>query len=93
MLKNVLNQPNIIGHLMIALLFVGGVVYAGAFSGFVVETEASSCCGGETTTCGGGTDGFIFSSSECEEEECGICGCYVEGCSDCLYSLYWLWFG
>lgn len=72
---------------MIALLFVGGVVYAGAFSGFVVETEASSCCGGETTTCDGGTDGFTFSSSECcEEEECNICGCYVEGCSDCLYS-------
>ena len=41
---------------MIALLFVGGFVFAGAFDGFIVETEASSCC------CGG-TD--VFSSSEC----------------------------
>ena len=40
---------------MIGLLFVGGVVYAGAFDGFVVETEASSCCGG-------GTDVSFFSS-------------------------------
>ena len=42
MLKNFLNQPNVIGRLMIALLFVGGVVYAGAFDGFVVETQAAS---------------------------------------------------
>ena len=87
MLKNFLNQPNVIGRLMIVLLFAGGVVFAGAFDGFVVETQASSCCGGETNTCGGGTDGFIFSSSECcDEEECGICGCYIAGCDDCLSS-------
>ena len=70
-----LNQSNVIGRLMIALLFVGGVVYAGAFDGFVVETEASSCCGG-------GTDATLFSSSECCDEQC-TCGCYIAGCSDC----------
>lgn len=87
MLKNFLNQPNIIGKLMIALLFVGGVVYAGAFDGFVVETEASSCCG-ETNTCGGGTDALVFSSSECcDEDPCGLCGCNIAGCSNCLDSM------
>ena len=78
MLKNFLNQPNIIGRLMIVLLFVGGVVYAGAFDGFVVETEASSCCGGET-------DAPIFSSSECCDVKC-TCRydrCPRSGCSGC----------
>ena len=63
MIRNFFSTPNVIGKLMIALLFIGGVVYAGAFSGFVVETEATSCCGGETNTCGGGMDDAIFSSS------------------------------
>ena len=62
-------------------------MFAGAFDGFVVETEASGCCGG-------GTSIDIFSSSSNnngdddpeDPEECGECGCYVEGCSDCLNS-------
>ena len=58
MIRNFFSTPNIIGKLMIALLFVGGVFYAGAFDGFVVETQASSCCGGETDTA-------LFSSSSC----------------------------
>ena len=60
---------------MIVLFFAGGVVFAGAFDGFVVETEASSCCGG-------GTDAALFSSSECcdEDDECQLCGCYIAGC-------------
>ena len=77
MFKNFLNQPNVIGRLMIVLFFVGGMVYAGAFGGFVVETEAASCCGG-------GTDASTFSSSECcDEDECTICGCKIAGCFDC----------
>ena len=56
MIRNFFATPNVIGRLMIVLLFVGGVVFAGAFDGFVVETEASSCCGG-------GMDDAIFSSS------------------------------
>ena len=80
MIRNFFSTPNVIGRLMIVLLFAGGVVFAGAFDGFVVETEASSCCGG-------GTDAALFSSSECcDEEECGICGCNIAGCDDCLSS-------
>ena len=66
MIRNFFSTPNIIGKLMIALLFVGGVVYAGAFDGFVVETAASTCCGG-------GTDAALFSSSEC-------CGTRTKSC-------------
>ncbi|MYK22876.1 hypothetical protein F4054_11535 [Candidatus Poribacteria bacterium] len=78
MLKNFLNQPNVIGRLMIALLFVGGVVYAGAFDGFIVETEASCCCGGET-------DAALFSSSECCDQDCPCAAvdCDVSNCSNC----------
>ena len=74
MIRNFFATPNVIGRLMIVLLFVGGVVFAGAFDGFVVETEASSCCGG-------GTDAAIFSSSECcdDDPDDATCGC----CSDC----------
>ena len=73
MIRNFFSTPNIIGKLMIALLFVGGVVYAGAFDGFVVETEASICCGG-------GTDTEHFSSSSCCGTKCNCipgktCGC------------------
>ena len=71
MIRNFFSAPNVIGKLMIALLFVGGVVFAGAFNGFVVETEASSCCG---AGCGGED---IFSSSSC-------CNCERNGgCSPC----------
>ena len=37
-LKKVLNQPNLVGTMMIALLFGAGFVYAFAFDGFNVET-------------------------------------------------------
>ena len=67
MIRNFFSTPNIIGKLMIALLFVGGVFYAGAFDGFVVETQASSCCGGET-------DVEHFSSSSCCGTTCSPVG-------------------
>lgn len=80
MIRNFLSTPNVIGRLIIILLFAGGVVFAGAFDGFVVETKASSCCGG-------GTDAALFSSSDCcDEDECGLCGCYIAGCDNCLNS-------
>ena len=69
MIRNFFSTPNVIGRLVIILLFAGGVVFAGAFDGFVVETEASSCCGG-------GMDDAIFSSS-------GNNGGGDKGC-DCL---------
>ncbi len=37
-LKKVLNQPNVVGTVMIALLLGAGLVYAFAFDGFNVET-------------------------------------------------------
>ena len=81
MIRNFFSPPNIIGRLMIVLLFAGGVVFAGAFDGFVVKTEASSCCGNETNTCGVGTDAPIFSSGTCsDDDECAICGCRIAGC-------------
>ena len=86
MIRNFFSTPNVIGQLMLILLFVGGVVYAGAFDGFVVETQASCCCGGET-------DAVLLSSSSCcdtrtkscksscNEGEAGKCG------TDAGYSL------
>ena len=41
-LKKVLNQPNIVGTVMIALLLGAGFVYAFAFDGFNVETVPNS---------------------------------------------------
>ena len=37
-LKKVLNQPNLVGTVMIVLLFGAGFVYAFAFDGFNVQT-------------------------------------------------------
>ena len=83
MIRNFFSTPNVIGRLVIVLLFAGGVVFAGAFDGFVVETEASNCCGG-------GTSMDIFSSSSCcdedpEPEPCECLGrseCSEEVCAD-----------
>jgi hypothetical protein len=60
MIRNFLLTPNVAGRLMLALLFVAGIVYAGAFDGFIVEVDASSCCGGAETE--------HFSSSNCNDE-------------------------
>ncbi len=62
MIRNFLSTPNVLGRLMIVLLFAGGVVFAGVFDGFVVETQASSCCDG-------GTNVSLFSSSDCCDDE------------------------
>ena len=58
MLRNFFSTPNVIGKLLIVLIFIGGLVFAGAFDGFVVETSAKSCCGGET-------DASVLSSNSC----------------------------
>lgn len=58
MIKNFFSTPNLLGQLLVILLFAGGLVFAGAFNGFVVETKAESCCGGET-------DAALFSSGSC----------------------------
>ena len=40
--EKVLNHPNVVGLVMIALLFCAGFVYAFAFDGFHVETVSSA---------------------------------------------------
>ena len=64
MLKNFFNQPHALGRLVIVLLLAGGVVFAGAFDRFVVQTQASNCCSSGTCVhtaqqasncCGSGT--------------------------------------
>ena len=41
-LKKVLNQPNLIGSMLIALMICGGLVYTFAFDGFNVQTVTDS---------------------------------------------------
>ena len=64
MLRNFFAQPKALRRLVIVLLLAGGVVFAGAFNRFVVQTQASNCCSSGTcvhTTlqasncCGSGT--------------------------------------
>ena len=64
MLRNFFTQPNALRRLVLVLLLAGGVVFAGAFNRFVVQTQASNCCSSGTcvhTTlqasncCGSGT--------------------------------------
>lgn len=50
MLSTFLSAPKVLGRLLIVLTFVGGVVFAGAFGGFVGQTEAKTCCPCETQT-------------------------------------------
>lgn len=76
MLRNFFSTPNVIGRLLIVLLFVGGLIFAGAFNGFVVQTDAKSCCGG-------GTDVPIFSSGSNGCECLGVDDCGDSSCSGC----------
>ena len=72
MVKNFFSTPNLLGRLLIVMIFAGGVVFAGAFDGFIVETEATSCC-----AAGCGADEIFYSSSSC-------CNCEGNGnCGDC----------
>ena len=57
MLRNFFSTLNLLRRLLVILLFAGGFVFAGAFNGFVVETDAKSCCGDRM-------DAANFSSSE-----------------------------
>ena len=69
MLKNFFNQPNALGRLVIVLLLAGGVVFAGAFNGFVVQTQASSCCGSDAGAL------IVSSNCNCVGTGCGECSC------------------
>ena len=99
MIRNFFSAPNVLGRLMIVMIFAGGLVFAGVFNGFVVETDAKSCCGGKV-------DAALLSSSgsnsgctcingtpcgDCDTRDCGgskETSCYANcecssGCSNC----------
>ena len=87
MLKNVLNRQINLGRISLILLFAAGLVFAGTYNGFVVETEAqTSCCGitdaptAETSCCGSGTE-----VSKPSNAAVGDCSCKPKKDSDCSY--------
>ncbi len=74
-LKKVLNQPNLVGTVMIALLFGAGFVYAFAFDGFNVQTAT----GGEVETWLEQAGGVAY-GGPCN---CGRTGCPTLSCFGC----------
>ena len=68
-LKKVLNQPNIVGTVMIALLLGAGFVYAFAFDGFNVETVP-----------GGEVEAWLAQADGGDSDPPGDCDC---GNTDC----------
>ena len=76
-LKKVLNQPNLVGTVMIVLMVCSGFVYAFAFDGFNVETATGGEVEAWLAEAGGGGSG------EDEGCTCGYDKCPGEGCSDC----------
>ena len=57
-LKKVLNQPNLVGTVMIVLLFGAGFVYAFAFDGFNVETATQGDVEAWLAAAGGGNNDY-----------------------------------
>ncbi len=79
MLRNLFATPNVLGWLIVALLFTFGVIFVGVFDGFVVKTEAKSCCGDRTEV-------SLFASSASNDEGCECLGtdnCDDTSCSGC----------
>ena len=70
-LKKVLNQPNLVGTVMIVLLFGAGFVYAFAFDGFNVETATGGEVEAWLAAAGGGGSG---TPGDCN---CGNAFCHV----------------
>ena len=78
-LKKVLNQPNLVGTVMIALLVCSGFVYAFAFDGFNIETatggevEAWLAQAGDNNY-GGGGEACACDTSNDGRKRCDNCG-------------------
>ncbi len=68
-LKKVLNQPNLVGTVLIALMVCGGFVYAFAFDGFNVETATTSEV--EAGLAAAGDSSSDSSSYTCDNDACG----------------------
>ena len=56
-LKKVLNQPNLVGLMLIALMICGGLVYTFAFDGFNVQTVTDSEVEAWLASAGDGSSG------------------------------------
>lgn len=87
MLKNVLNRQINLGRISLILLFAAGLVFAGTYNGFVVESEAEASCCGSTdaptagaSCCGGGTE-----VSKLSNAAVGDCSCISKKESDCSH--------
>lgn len=74
MIRNFFSTPNLLGRFLVILLFAGGLVFAGAFNGFVMQTDAKSCCEGA---------GTVNSSGSNNACDCLGSGCGSTSCSDC----------
>ncbi len=64
-LKKVLNQPNLVGTVMIVLLFGAGFVYAFAFDGFNVQTATDGEVEAWLAAAGGGGSGSQDCGGKC----------------------------
>ena len=64
-LEKVLNHPNVVGIVMIALLFCAGFVYAFAFDGFHVETVTGGEVESWLAQAGGGYCNFNCGHTKC----------------------------
>ena len=83
-LKKVLNQPNLVGSMLITLMVCGGFVYAVGFDGFNVETATGDEVEAWLEAANGGGSGG--------DDDDVVCPClYLPGkeidreCGDCKY--------
>ena len=88
-LKKVLNQPNLVGTVMIALLIGSGFVYAVAFDGFNVETatgsevEAWLAAAGDSSSSGSSREQPVQAVYTCDNDACAGNGNPGEQYSEC----------
>ena len=84
-LKKVLNQPNLVGTVMIVLLFSAGFVYAFAFDGFNVQTVTGGEVEAWLEAAGGSVSGIDGDKCTCGWRECPRSSCIYLNCTpfDC----------
>ena len=82
-LKKVLNQPNLVGSMLIALMICGGFVYTFAFDGFNVQTVTDSEVEAWLEAANGGGSGGSGNSYACDNAACGGNGNAVNQYSEC----------
>ena len=77
MMKGIFTGKDVVGRFITVLLIASGFIFAIAFNGFVVQTEAKSCCGG-------GIDFPIFTSGSNNDDcACNAGGCDASNCDNC----------